>query len=74
MNETKQLNHDYLTIADIKNYLNISQAAAYGLSHRTDFPVCRFGGCIRIPRDAFLAWVDQRTTIPKDIRLQMRTA
>lgn len=74
MNETKQLNHDYLTIADIKNYLNISQAAAYELSHRTDFPVCRFGGCIRIPRDAFLAWVDQRTTIPKDIRLQMRTA
>lgn len=44
MNKTKQLNHDYLTIADIKNYLNISQAAAYELSHRTDFPVCRFGG------------------------------
>ena len=74
MNETKQLNHDYLTIADIKNYLTISQAAAYELSHRTDFPVCCFGGCIRSPRDAFLAWVDQRTTIPKDIRLQMRTA
>lgn len=74
MNGTKQLTHEYLTIADIKNYLNISQAAAYELSHRADFPVCRFGGCIRIPRTAFLAWVEQRTTIPKNLRLQMPAA
>lgn len=56
-------NH-YLTIADIKYYLNISQSAAYELTHRKDFPVCRFGSSIRIPRDAFLAWVESRTNIP----------
>lgn len=56
-------NH-YLTIADIKCYLNISQSAANELTHRKDFPVCRFGSSIRIPRDAFLAWVDSRTYIP----------
>ena len=74
MNGTKQLNHEYLTICEVKEYLNISQSKAYELAHRKDFLVCRFGGCIRIPRNAFLAWVEQRTTIPKDLRLQMQTA
>ena len=54
----------FMTIADVKVYLNISQSAAYQLSRRKDFPVCRFGGNIRIPRDAFLAWVEARTYIP----------
>lgn len=59
-----ELTNTYLTVADVKRYLNISQTAAYELSHSRDFPVCRFGGTIRIPRDAFLAWVDSRTYIP----------
>lgn len=64
--ETKQINEasNYLTVADVRRYLNISQTAAYELSHSRDFPVCRFGGSIRIPRDAFMAWVDSRTYIP----------
>lgn len=65
--------HEYLTVADVKGYLNISQAAAYELTHRTDFPVCRFGGSIRIPRDAFLAWVDSKTHIPADLAHYMAT-
>lgn len=59
---------NYMTIADVRSYLNISQTAAYELSHRDDFPVCRFGGSIRIPRDAFLAWVDHQTYIPTSLR------
>ena len=54
----------FMTITDVKVYLNISLSAAYQLSRRKDFPVCRFGGSIRIPKDAFLAWVDSRTYIP----------
>lgn len=54
----------FMTITEVRKYLNISQSAAYQLSHRKDFPVCRFGGNIRIPRDAFLAWVKARTYIP----------
>lgn len=61
------INTNYLTISDVKHYLNISQSAAYELSHRKDFPVCRFGSCIRIPRDAFLAWVESRTYIPSTL-------
>ena len=41
------------TIRDVQNYLNISQSAAYELVHRKDFPCCRIGGTIRVPRDAF---------------------
>lgn len=54
----------YLTVNDIRIYLNISLSAAYELAHRKDFPVCRFGGNIRIPKDAFLMWVESRTYIP----------
>ena len=54
----------YMTIAEVKHYLNISQSSAYELSHRKDFPVCRFGSSIRIPREPFLAWVEKHTYIP----------
>ncbi len=57
----------YLTIADVRKFLNISQSAAYELSHRKDFPVCRFGGSIRIPKDAFIRWVESRTYIPTNL-------
>lgn len=66
-NNTLSVTTNYLTIADIKLYLNISQSAAYELSHRRDFPVCRFGSSIRIPRDAFLAWVASQTYIPTNL-------
>lgn len=64
--ENNQINEScgFLTIAEVQKYLNISQSAAYQLSRRKDFPVCRFGGTIRIPKDAFFAWVEARTYIP----------
>lgn len=64
--ENKQTNCEcaFMTIQDIKAYLNISQSAAYQLVKRKDFPVSRFAGSIRIPRDAFYAWVAARTCIP----------
>lgn len=61
------LSSAYLTISDVRKFLNISQSAAYELSHRKDFPVCRFGSSIRIPRDAFLCWVKSRTYIPASL-------
>ncbi len=58
---------NYMTVADVKDFLNISQSEAYNLVHRKDFPICRFGSCIRVPRDAFLAWVEQHTRIPSSL-------
>lgn len=61
------LTNAYLTVAEVRKFLNISQSAAYELSHSKDFPVCRFGSSIRIPRDAFLCWVESRTYIPTSL-------
>ena len=65
------LRSEYLTIRDVRQHLNISQAAAYELAKRQDFPTARFGGSIRIPRDAFLAWVRKCTSIPKELKPYM---
>ena len=67
MNTKNLYECEYLTVADIRKHLNISQAAAYQLVHRKDFPVCRIGGSIRIPTRPFLVWVNQRTHIPNNI-------
>lgn len=66
--------NEYMTVTDVEKYLNISKGAAYSLTRRSDFPICRFGGSIRIPRDAFLVWVEKMTTIPKEIRVRMAVA
>lgn len=58
------LKNEYLTVADIGQYLNLSLSKAYTLVHHKDFPTCRFGGSIRVPRQAFLVWVDQHTKVP----------
>lgn len=71
MTNIRSIETEYLTVADVKKYLNISQAAAYQLSHRKDFPVCRIGSSIRIPRQAFLAWVERHTHIPDELSAYM---
>ena len=58
------LKHDYLTVGDVGRYLNVSQSKAYELTHRKDFPVCRLGGSIRIPKQAFLLWLEKMTYLP----------
>ena len=61
------LQSEFLTVADVKTYLRVSQSQAYALTHRKDFPICRFGTCIRIPRDAFLVWVEKHSHIPSEL-------
>ena len=68
--KTKEVSRNYYTVTDIKNILKISQSAAYELTHRKDFPVCRFGGTIRIPEDAFWNWVEDKTYIPTTLSLK----
>ena len=60
---------EFLTVKDIQKYLNVSVSKAYQLSHRKDFPVCRIGGSIRIPRNAFYRWVEEKSTIPEHLLL-----
>ena len=65
---------EYMTVSEMRKYLNISQASAYELTHRKDFPVCRFGGSIRIPKQAFLAWVEMKTHMPQELASYMAIA
>ena len=59
------MNHSaYLTVAEVGQYLNLSLSKAYTLVHHKDFPICRFGGSIRIPKQAFLLWVEKMTYLP----------
>lgn len=57
----------YLTVSEVSLYLNISKSQAYDLTHHKDFPVSRFGGAIRIPRDLFLQWVQKQTHVPANL-------
>lgn len=67
MRKSSNLSKEFLTVAEVKDYLSVSLTQAYSLTHRKDFPVARFGGAIRIPRKAFLAWVDAHTSMPADL-------
>jgi len=55
------LKNEYLTAGEIAAYLNVSLSKAYELTRQPDFPICRLGGVVRIPRDAFLSWVAQNS-------------
>ena len=74
MNNRQISENEYLTVAEVRRYLNISQSSTYELVHRRDFPVCQFGGHIRIPQQAFLAWVDSKTYIPEELSRLMASA
>lgn len=66
--------NEYLTINDVRKILNISQSAAYELCHRKDFPVCRFGGALRVPKQALLCWIDIHTNMNATLREAMRAS
>lgn len=65
--KNKTIDSMYLTVSDVSSYLNISKSQAYELVHRKDFPVSRFGGAIRVPRELFLQWVQKQTHVPSDL-------
>jgi excisionase family DNA binding protein len=47
-----------MRVEDVQRVLLISRLKAYELVHRQGFPTVRIGRAIRIPRDAFLRWLD----------------
>ena len=50
-----------LTVEEVRRILGVSRPIAYEIAHRKGFPVVRFGRAIRIPRDAFLRWLDAQS-------------
>ena len=50
-----------LTAPEIAEVLGISRAAAYELVRSKSFPHMKIGTRILVPKDKFLAWIDEQT-------------
>ena len=47
-----------LTMRQVQGITGLSKPEVYKLPDRTGFPAIRFGRAIRVPRDAFLRWLE----------------
>jgi excisionase family DNA binding protein len=52
-----------LTMRHIQEITGLSKPKVYELAHTKGFPVVRFGRCLRVPREAFLGWLNQQAGI-----------
>lgn len=52
-----------LTVPEVGEVLGISRAGAYELVRSKGFPRMKIGTRILIPKDKFLAWIDQQTEV-----------
>ena len=52
-----------LTLKHVQEVLGISRPKTYELAHTRGFPVMRFGRAIRVPREAFLRWLEQQAGV-----------
>ena len=48
-----------LSVEEMAAFLGISRVGAYNLCHAKGFPSIRIGKRILIPRDRFLAWLNE---------------
>jgi excisionase family DNA binding protein len=56
-----------LTMRHVQKITGLSRSKTYELAHRQDFPAVRFGRVIRVPRDAFLRWLDAQAESRKGV-------
>ena len=54
----------FLNAEIIAKVLGISSASSYELMHESDFPVLKIGSRMVVPKEKFIAWVEQHTTQP----------
>ena len=52
-----------LSVPEVANVLGISRAGAYELVRSDSFPKIRIGNRIVVPRDKFIAWIDQQSEV-----------
>jgi len=51
----------FLNAAMVSQVLGISAASSYELMHEKDFPVLKIGSRMVVPKEKFIAWVEQNT-------------
>lgn len=52
-----------LTMKHIQEITGLSKPKVYELAHTHGFPVIRFGRAMRVPREAFLRWLDEQAGV-----------
>jgi len=50
-----------LSVPEVAAVLGISRAGAYELARSREFPSLTIGSRIIIPKDKFIAWIEQKT-------------
>ncbi len=67
MRESKYTSYDalplMLTAPEVGEVLGISRAAAYELVRQDGFPRMRIGTRILVPKDKFIAWIDEQMEV-----------
>ena len=65
MNECAYKNYDelplMLNVVQVASVLGFSRAGAYELVHSEGFPALKIGSRIVVPKEKFIAWVEQNT-------------
>ncbi len=52
-----------LTVPEVGEVLGISRAGTYELVRSKGFPYMKIGTRILVPKDKFLAWIDEHTEV-----------
>lgn len=51
-----------LSVPEVAAVLGISRAGAYELARSRDFPAITIGSRIVVPKDKFVAWIEQKVS------------
>lgn len=66
MKEVKYKSYDelplMLSVPEVAAVLGISRAGAYELARSKGFPALNIGSRIVVPKDKFIAWIEQRVS------------
>lgn len=52
-----------LSVPEVGEVLGISRAGAYELVRSAEFPHIKIGNRILVPRDKFIAWIDENSEV-----------
>ena len=65
MKESKFTNYEqlplFLNANTVSRVLGIAISSAYELMHEKDFPAIRIGSRLVVPKEKFIAWVDEKS-------------
>ena len=50
-----------LNVQEVSNFIGLGMSQTYDLIRRIDFPAFKIGNRIFVPRDKFLAWIDNQS-------------